>query len=90
MEKRRDFIKKVAIGSAGLAFGGTAFGGTAFGFSAKSYKNIIGANERIRIATIGVNSRGNSMSGTIASQKMPRWHVYAMLTKELSQGLSKR
>ena len=64
MEKRRNFIKKVAIGSAGLAFGGTAFG-----FSAKSYKNIIGANDRVRVATIGVNSRGNSMSGTIASQK---------------------
>ncbi len=64
MEKRRDFIKKVAMGSAGLALGGTAFG-----FSTRSYKNIIGANDRIRIATIGVNGRGNSMAGTIASQK---------------------
>ena len=69
MEKRRNFIKKVAIGSAGFAFGGTVLGGTAFGFSAKSYKNIIGANDRVRIATIGVNGRGNSMSGTIARQK---------------------
>ncbi len=69
MEKRRNFIKKVAIGSAGLALGNTVFGGTAFGFSAKSYKNIVGANERVRIATIGVNGRGNSMSGTIARQK---------------------
>ena len=69
MEKRRNFIKKVAIGSAGLAFGNTVFGGTTFGFSAKSYKNIIGANDRVRIATIGVNGRGNSMSGTIAKQK---------------------
>ena len=69
MEKRRNFIKKVAIGSVGLAFGESVFGGTAFGFSAKSYKNIIGANDRVRIATIGVNGRGNSMSGTIARQK---------------------
>src|SRR5680860_120538 len=69
MEKRRDFIKKAAMGSAGLALSGTVFGGTAFGFSAKSYKNIIGANDRIHIATIGLNGRGNSMSGTIASQK---------------------
>ena len=69
MEKRRNFIKKVAIGSAGIAFGGSVFGGTAFGFSAKSYKNIIGANDRIRIAAIGVNGRGNSMAGTIARQK---------------------
>lgn len=69
MEKRRSFIKKVAVGSAGLAFGQTVLGGAAFGFSAKSYKNIIGANDRIRMATIGVNGRGNSMSGTIARQK---------------------
>ena len=46
-----------------------AVGGTAFGFSAKSYNRIIGANELIRVATIGVNSRGNSMGGTIAGQK---------------------
>lgn len=69
MEKRRDFIKKVAIGSAGLAFGDTVFGGKAFSFTAKSYKKIIGANDRVRVATIGVNGRGNSMSGTIARQK---------------------
>jgi predicted dehydrogenase len=61
---RRRFIKKVAAGSAGIAIGGTAFG-----FDARSYKNIIGANERIRVATIGVNSRGNSMGRTFASQK---------------------
>ena len=64
MEKRRDFIKKVAIGSAGIAFGGQAFG-----FSPKSYNRIVGANELIRVGTIGVNSRGNSMSGTFAGQK---------------------
>jgi predicted dehydrogenase len=63
-DSRRVFIKKVAAGSAGLAIGGTAFG-----FDARSYKNIIGANERIRIATIGVNSRGKSMGGTFAIQK---------------------
>ena len=63
-DSRRVFIKKVAVGSAGLAIGGTAFG-----FDARSYKNIIGANERIRVATIGVNSRGKSMGGTFAIQK---------------------
>ncbi len=64
MDDRRDFIKKVAATSAGLAIGGTAFG-----FSAKSYKNIIGANDRIHVAAIGLNGRGNSMVGTIAKQK---------------------
>jgi len=61
---RRNFIKKVSAGSAGIAIGGTAFG-----FDARSYKNIIGANNKIRVATIGVNSRGNSMGGTFATQK---------------------
>ncbi len=63
MTKRRDFIKKAAIGSAGLVLGGPSL------FSAKSYNNIIGANERIRVATIGLNGRGNSMSATFAKQK---------------------
>jgi predicted dehydrogenase len=64
MENRREFIKKVAVGSAGIAVGGPSFG-----FSAKSYKRIVGANALLRVATIGVNSRGNSMSGTFAGQK---------------------
>ncbi|MDT7828014.1 Gfo/Idh/MocA family oxidoreductase [Pricia sp. S334] len=64
MKKRRGFIKTVAAGSAGFALGGTAYG-----FSAKSYRNIIGANERIHVATIGLNGRGNGMSGTFAGQK---------------------
>jgi predicted dehydrogenase len=64
MDNRRDFIRKAAASSAGLAIGGSAFG-----FSAKSYKNIIGANDRIHVAAIGLNGRGNSMVGTIAKQK---------------------
>ena len=66
---RRDFIKKIGLGTAALSIGNNVFGGTASGFTAKSYKNIIGANERINIAAIGVNSRGNSMCGTIARLK---------------------
>ncbi|MEO6684593.1 MAG: Gfo/Idh/MocA family oxidoreductase, partial [Dyadobacter sp.] len=64
MEHRRDFLKKITIASTGIAFGGSALG-----FSAKSYNRIIGANELIRVATIGVNSRGKSMSATFAGQK---------------------
>ncbi len=62
MENRRDFIRKSAASSAGIAIGTTAF-------SAKSYANIIGANDRIHVAIIGVNGRGNSMAGTFAKQK---------------------
>lgn len=64
MQDRRSFLKHVTAASVGLAVGNSAFG-----FSAKSYNRIIGANELIRVATIGVNSRGNSMGGTFAGQK---------------------
>lgn len=64
MSTRRDFIKKVAIGTTALSIGGTLPG-----FSAKSYKNIIGANEKIRMGAIGVNSRGSALSGGFAREK---------------------
>src|SRR6185437_15903388 len=51
MEKRREFIKKSLMGTAGLAIGG-------FGFSAKSYASIRGANDRVNIAVIGLHGRG--------------------------------
>jgi hypothetical protein len=69
MEKRRDFIKKAGIATVALSLGNQIFGGTAKGFSAKSYNRIIGANETIRVGVIGVNGRGDGMSGVIASQK---------------------
>jgi len=53
MEKRRDFIKNGIIGAAGLAIGG-------MGFSAKSYASILGANERLSLAVIGIHGRGIS------------------------------
>jgi predicted dehydrogenase len=53
MTQRRDFIKKSLIGSAGIAIGG-------MGFSAKSYGSILGANERINVAVIGIRGRGVS------------------------------
>jgi predicted dehydrogenase len=64
MNSRRKFIRNVAASSAALSIGGMAFG-----MPAKSYRNIIGANERVNVAIIGVNSRGKSMSATFAAQK---------------------
>ena len=66
---RRHFIRTLGIGTAALAVGYQVFGGTATGFSAKSYRNIMGANERVNIAVIGLNGRGDSVSGTIARLK---------------------
>ena len=50
---RREFIKKAGLGSAALTLGGSAWG-----FSPKSYARIIGANDRVRVANVGVNSQG--------------------------------
>jgi predicted dehydrogenase len=63
MEKRREFIKKVAITTGGLIAGSKTFG-----FTAKSYNRIIGANDRIHVAIIGLNGRGGSMCTTFAKQ----------------------
>lgn len=56
MEKRRDFIKKSALGTAAIAIGG-------MGFSAKSYASIMGANERIMVAVVGIGGRGGDHIG---------------------------
>jgi predicted dehydrogenase len=53
MTDRRDFIKKSGIGTAGIVIGG-------MGFSSKSYASIIGANDRINIAVIGLRGRGSA------------------------------
>jgi predicted dehydrogenase len=68
MKKRREFIKNMALGTAGIIVSDSIFGGIGEGFNAKSYNNIHGANNKIRISTIGVNSRGNSVGGTFAKQ----------------------
>jgi ornithine cyclodeaminase/alanine dehydrogenase-like protein (mu-crystallin family) len=51
MTQRRDFIKKTVIETTGIAMGGV-------GFSAKSYASIIGANDRINLAIIGIRNQG--------------------------------
>ncbi len=61
---RRDFIKKVTTGAAVISFGGVLPG-----FGARSYNNILGANEKIRVACMGVNSRGLAVGTNFAAQK---------------------
>jgi len=48
MTTRRDFLDALAFGAAGLAVGTTA----------KSYSQIVGANERLNFSIIGLNGRG--------------------------------
>src|SRR5450759_5259052 len=61
---RRDFIKKTMTGAAAISFGGILPG-----FNAKSYASIVGANERIQIGIMGVNSRGLQLSNNFARQQ---------------------
>ena len=49
ISSRRDFLK---LTSAGVA-------STALGVTASSYANIVGANDRVRVAVCGVRGRGN-------------------------------
>lgn len=52
MNSRRDFIKKTALGGTALAVGSSAMA-----MSAKSYRKIIGSNERINVAIAGLGRR---------------------------------
>ena len=63
LNSRRDFIKKTATVSSAMAFGGVLPM-----FNAKSYSRIKGANDRINISVMGVNSRGNSLAQNFAIQ----------------------
>ncbi|MEO6001311.1 MAG: Gfo/Idh/MocA family oxidoreductase [Chitinophagaceae bacterium] len=53
MPERREFIKKGLMGSAGIVIGG-------MGLTAKSYASILGANERINVAVVGVRGQGGT------------------------------
>lgn len=56
---RRKFLKNASLTTAGLSIGATAL-------SAKSYDRIIGANDRINFAVIGVRSRGGAHIDSIS------------------------
>ena len=53
MTNRREFIRKSVLGTAGISIGASAF-------SAKSYNSIMGSNDRITVAVIGIRGQGGS------------------------------
>ncbi|HJL75257.1 MAG TPA: twin-arginine translocation signal domain-containing protein, partial [Candidatus Marinimicrobia bacterium] len=53
---RRNFIKKTAVGAMGIAT-----------LSARSYDNILGANDRINIGIVGLNGRGQGHIRAVAN-----------------------
>lgn len=85
MEKsRRNFIKKVTVGSSALAIGGVGYG-----FSADSYSRIIGANDRINIGVMGTNGRGKSMAANFALQKNTEvLYICDVEEKALAKGIN--
>lgn len=60
---RRDFLKTALTGAAAVSFGGVLPG-----FSAKSYASILGANDRIKTAMMGVNARGLALAKNFSLQ----------------------
>lgn len=54
MANRRNFIKKTAIAGTGVVLGGTSI-------SAKSYKNIMGSNDKVILGSIGIRGRGKGL-----------------------------
>ncbi len=63
-DNRRAFMKQAMTGAAALSVGGILPG-----YSAKSYGRISGANDRINIAMMGVNSRGMALANTFCKQE---------------------
>jgi len=62
-DSRRDFIRKTAMGAAALSFGGMFAN-----MGSRSYASILGANDRIRVAMMGVNARGLALANNYAAQ----------------------
>jgi predicted dehydrogenase len=58
---RRNFLKAAAAGAMSAGIFRT--------FTARSYAAVTGANERIRVAVMGVNSRGMALAGSFARLK---------------------
>ncbi|RLD74035.1 MAG: gfo/Idh/MocA family oxidoreductase [Bacteroidetes bacterium] len=58
-QKRREFIKTISVGSAGLALNGLIL-------PVNSFANVLGANDKLSIAIMGTNSRGNYLAEKFA------------------------
>src|SRR5438067_12806948 len=59
MITRREFLDSLAVGAAGLAVGTTA----------KSYGQILGSNDRLNFAVIGLNGRANAHLSSLKANR---------------------
>ena len=77
-QSRRDFIKNVTLASAGLAVG----------LNAKSYSKIIGSNDRVNFAIIGLHGRGHAhLEGISACKNTAVTHICDVDKRELTKFL---
>lgn len=68
MTTRREFIRKAAVATAAISFGGLMND-----ISAGRRNKVIGANDTINLAVIGVNSRGKALAKNFS--KMPQCEI---------------
>ena len=73
MISRKDFLKQALVGATALSLGRVTSAQAALSQTAASYKSVAGANEKIRIGVIGVNSRGRAIAQCLA--KLPECEV---------------
>ncbi len=78
MTTRRTFIKKTALGSAGIVVANSAMA-----MSAKSYNNIIGSNERLHVAIAGL---GRRMGGYIEPIALKESNVQLVYLCDVMEG----
>src|SRR5690606_25481518 len=64
MTNRRKFIKNTILGSTAVALGGSAMA-----MPASSYRNIIGANDRLNVALVGLGRRVGAFYEPIARKQ---------------------
>lgn len=75
-QSRRDFMKIAALGAAGMSLG----------FNAKSYSRIVGANERLHFAIIGLHGRAyGHMDGVRFAKNAMITHVCDVDRRELDK-----
>jgi predicted dehydrogenase len=61
---KRNFVRKTIVGTTAFSVGGVLPG-----FNAKSYARIMGANNKIIVSMMGVNSRGKALAKNFSVQK---------------------
>ncbi|MBN2357109.1 Gfo/Idh/MocA family oxidoreductase [candidate division KSB1 bacterium] len=77
---RRSFLQRTALASAGIAVAGA-------GFSTRSYSRILGANDRVRFAVIGLHGRGREHIGSIAAcRNAVVSHICDVDAREMDKG----